>query len=38
VVGVADVDDGHEVTVQPTRAVLHRPAPSGGGNDCAPVL
>ena len=25
------------VRVQPTRAVLHRPAP-GGGNDCATVL
>jgi hypothetical protein len=30
-------DDGGEVVLQPTRAVLHRPAP-GGGNDCAPVL
>ena len=38
VVGVAEVDDGNEVTLQPTRAVLHRPAPSGTGNDCAPVL
>jgi hypothetical protein len=26
-----------EVRLQPTRAVLHRPAP-GGGNDCATVL
>jgi hypothetical protein len=29
---------GHEVTVRPTRAVLHRPAPSAPGNDCAPLL
>jgi hypothetical protein len=29
--------EGGEVHVQPTRAVLHRPAP-GGGNDCATVL
>jgi hypothetical protein len=26
-----------DVRLQPTRAVLHRPAP-GGGNDCATVL
>ncbi len=38
VVGVAEIDDGREVTLQPTRAVLHRPAPSGPGNDCAPVF
>jgi hypothetical protein len=31
------VDDG-QIWVEPTRAVLHRPAPSGDGNDCAPVL
>ena len=30
--GDASVGDG-TVTLQPTRAVLHRPAP-GGGNDC----
>ena len=36
---VVRVDDDTEVVVlAPTRAVLHRPAPSGGGNDCAPVL
>jgi hypothetical protein len=33
----AEAGGGHEVTVRPTRAVLHRPAPSGQGNDCAPV-
>jgi hypothetical protein len=38
VVATAAVETGHEVTVRPTRAVLHRPAPSGPGNDCAPVL
>jgi hypothetical protein len=32
--GAAAVDDGAEtVTISPTRAVLHRPAP-GGGSDC----
>jgi hypothetical protein len=30
-------DDG-EVHLQPTRAVLHRPAPSGAGSDCQTVL
>ena len=38
---IVDADarvDGHEVTLQPTNAVLHRPAPDGSGNDCAPVL
>jgi hypothetical protein len=34
---VRRVGDG-QVWLQPTRAVLHRPAPSGDGNDCAPVL
>jgi len=35
---VARVDDDAEVvTLVPTRAVLHRPAP-GGGSECAPVL
>src|SRR5262249_1857116 len=33
---VAQVDQ-EEVRLEPTRAVLHRPAP-GGGNDCATVL
>ncbi len=28
--------DGSTITITPTRAVRHRPAP-GGGNDCAPV-
>jgi hypothetical protein len=28
VMSTAAVDGGHEVTLQPTRAVLHRPAPS----------
>jgi hypothetical protein len=28
--------DGSTITILPTRAVRHRPAP-GGGNDCAPV-
>ena len=27
-----------EVRLRPTRAVLHRPAPSGDGSDCATVL
>jgi hypothetical protein len=27
-----------ELRLQPTRAVLHRRAPSGTGSDCAPVL
>ena len=36
VTGTGEADGGHEVTLRPTRAVLHRPAPSGG-NDCAPV-
>jgi hypothetical protein len=34
----AEAGGGHEVTVRPTRAVLHRPAPSGPGSDCAPLL
>jgi hypothetical protein len=38
VVATAELDGGHEVTLRPTRAVLHRPAPSGTGSDCAPVL
>jgi hypothetical protein len=33
--GDATVGD-EQVTMHPTRAVLHRPAP-GGGSDCAPV-
>ena len=31
------VDDG-KIWLEPTHAVLHRPAPSGDGSDCAPVL
>ena len=31
------VDDAR-VWLEPTRAVLHRPAPSGDGSDCQPVL
>jgi Pyridoxamine 5'-phosphate oxidase len=38
VVATAEVDGGHEVTLRPTRGVLHRPAPSGTGNDCSPLL
>ena len=30
-------DDAEQVSIQPTRAVLHRPAP-GGGSDCETVL
>ena len=37
VTATREADGGHEVTLRPTRAVLHRPAPTGG-NDCAPVL
>src|SRR5262245_53680583 len=33
--GDATVGD-ESVTVKPTRAVLHRPAP-GGGSDCSPI-
>lgn len=29
--------DTDEIVVRPTRAVLHRPAPSGNGSDCRPV-
>jgi hypothetical protein len=36
---VTRVDEGAEVVVlDPTRAVLHRPAPSGRGSDCRTVL
>jgi hypothetical protein len=31
-------EDAGQVVLQPTRAVLHRPAPSGAGSDCQPVL
>jgi hypothetical protein len=31
-------DDTEEVVLRPTRAVLHRPAPSGPGSDCQAVL
>ena len=30
--------DDTRVWLEPTRAVLHRPAPSGDGSDCQPVL
>jgi hypothetical protein len=30
--------DEARVWLEPTRAVLHRPAPSGDGSDCEPVL
>jgi hypothetical protein len=33
--GTATVD-GSTVSIEPTRAVRHRPAP-GGGNDCVPL-
>ncbi len=33
--GTAEVD-GETITITPTHAVRHRPAP-GGGNDCAPL-
>jgi hypothetical protein len=38
VVSTDRADARNEITVRPSRAVLHRPAPSGTGNDCAPVL
>jgi hypothetical protein len=31
-------DDAEVVVLEPTRAVLHRPAPSGRGSDCRTVL
>jgi len=31
-------DDAGVVALVPTHAVLHRPAPSGGGSDCKPVF
>jgi hypothetical protein len=31
-------DDAEVVVLEPTRAVLHRPAPSGTGSDCRTVL
>ena len=34
---VKRVDDT-QVWLEPTRAVLHRPAPTGDGSDCQPVL
>jgi hypothetical protein len=36
--GKASTDAGTELTLRPTKAVLHRPAPSGAGNDCAPIV
>lgn len=38
VVSTHRADAGNEITLRPSRAVLHRPAPSGTGNECAPVL
>jgi hypothetical protein len=35
---VRGVDDDGMLRVEPTRAVLHRPASPAGGNDCATVL
>ena len=34
----AEIPGGHELTLRPTKAVLHRPAPSGVGSDCQPVF
>ena len=34
----AEIPGGHELTLRPTKAVLHRPAPSGVGSDCKPVF
>jgi hypothetical protein len=34
---VTSADEG-EVRLRPTRAVLHRPAPSGTGSDCQTIL
>jgi hypothetical protein len=37
-VGSGEVEGGHQLTLRPTKAVLHRPAPSGVGSDCTPVF
>ena len=37
-VGSAEIEGGHELTLRPTKAVLHRPAPSGVGSDCTTVF
>ncbi len=34
----AEIEGGQELTLRPTKAVLHRPAPSGVGSDCTPVF
>jgi hypothetical protein len=37
-VASAEIEGGHELTLRPTKAVLHRAAPSGVGSDCTPVF
>jgi len=37
-VRTTETDDAHQLILRPTKAVLHRPAPSGTGNECAPVV
>ena len=37
-VTAVEIAGGHELTLRPTKAVLHRPAPSGVGSDCTPVF
>jgi hypothetical protein len=34
----AEIPGGQELTLRPTKAVLHRAAPSGVGSDCTPVF
>ena len=38
VVRTREIEGGHEVMLRPTKAVLHRPAPSGVGSDCTTVF
>jgi len=38
VAGTNEIEGGHEVRVRPTKAVLHRTAPSGIGSDCSTVF
>jgi hypothetical protein len=38
VTGTTPIEGGHAVRLQPTKAVLHRPAPSGVGSDCTTVF
>jgi hypothetical protein len=33
-----EIEGGHELRLRPTKAVLHRPAPSGVGSDCTTVF